>query len=407
MATEPAPPAVRPAGPRAWLTLGALSLLFFLITAGTFTSLGVALPDMVASLRWSWSQAALGYTLLALSCGLTSLAPAILVRRFGVRITLYAGAGLMAVGFLTAGTSTTPQSFWAAAVMMGAGFSLTAIIPGAFVLTRSFSHSASAIGAYYTAGALGGVAGPLIFTLIHGAALGWRGYWLALALAVAVTGAIAAFVVDPSTGSGESGEGKTALAPGDWSVEAALRTPQFWTITAAYTAYLLCETSLNGLSATHLTARGLTPAMAAGLLSLQALINAFARAGAGLIGERVAPRRVAIAALALVTVGIFALGRAEGWAQAALAVAAVGVGYGASSLATTLMLLQTFGRSRNLELMSWMCLVSTLAAAGPVIGGLVKDASGGLTPAFDLFAAVAAVALAALIMMRPQPPLNA
>ena len=57
--------------------------------------------------------------------------------------------------------------------------------------------------------------------------------------------------------------------------------------------------------------------------------------------------------------------------------------------------------------MSWMCLVSTLAAAGPVIGGLVKDASGGLTPAFDLFAAVAAVALAALIMMRPQPPLNA
>jgi len=395
------------AGLRAWLALGALSLLFFLITAGTFTSLGVALPDMVASLHWSWSEAALGYTLLALSCGLTSLLPAILVRRFGVRRTLYSGAGLMAAGFLTAGTSVTPLTFWAAAVMMGAGFSLTAIIPGAYVLTRSFSHKSTAIGAYYTAGALGGVAGPLIFTLIHGAALGWRGYWLMLAIAVAVTGVVAAVAVPPGADAADAKAGKAPLAPGDWSVEAALKTPQFWTITAAYTAYLLCETSLNGLSATHLTARGLTPAMAAGLLSLQALINAFARAGAGLIGERVAPRKVAIVALALVTVGIFALGRAQGWVEASLAVTAVGAGYGASSLATTLMLLQAFGRSRNLELMAWMCLVSTLAAAGPVIGGLVKDASGGLTPAFDLFAAVAAMALVALVALRPQRPVSA
>ena len=48
-----------------------------------------------------------------------------------------------------------------------------------------------------------------------------------------------------------------------------------------------------------------------------------------------------------------------------------------------------------------MCLVSTLAAAGPVVGGLVKDASGGFAPAFEMFAVVAALSLAALVLMKP------
>ena len=47
---------------RANAALAALSLLFFILTAGTFTSLGVVLPDMVAALHWDWSRAGLGYT---------------------------------------------------------------------------------------------------------------------------------------------------------------------------------------------------------------------------------------------------------------------------------------------------------------------------------------------------------
>ena len=48
-----------------------------------------------------------------------------------------------------------------------------------------------------------------------------------------------------------------------------------------------------------------------------------------------------------------------------------------------------------------MCLVSTLAAAGPFIGGMVKDASGGFAPAFMLFAGVSFAALTALAFTPP------
>ena len=70
---------------RPYLALSALSLLFFVITAGSFTSLGVVLPEMVVQLHWDWSQAGLGYTVLGVACGLASLAPALVIRRLGVR----------------------------------------------------------------------------------------------------------------------------------------------------------------------------------------------------------------------------------------------------------------------------------------------------------------------------------
>ncbi len=48
-----------------------------------------------------------------------------------------------------------------------------------------------------------------------------------------------------------------------------------------------------------------------------------------------------------------------------------------------------------------MCLVSTLAAVGPWLGGALKDRYGGFEGAFWLFAAIAGVALVAVVLMRP------
>ena len=99
----------------------------------------------------------------------------------------------------------------------------------------------------------------------------------------------------------------------DFTVREALATPQFWIITAAYTAYLTCETSVNGLSVAHLVQRGIAPAIAGGMLSLQALVNAGgAGRAAGCSGERIDPRRLVIGALALTAIGIAALAAGEG-----------------------------------------------------------------------------------------------
>ena len=73
--------------------------MFFLVTALTFSSLGVVLPAMVGELNWSWSGAGFGFSLLGVFCGITSTIPAMLIRRFGVRATLLAGGVVMAAAF--------------------------------------------------------------------------------------------------------------------------------------------------------------------------------------------------------------------------------------------------------------------------------------------------------------------
>jgi OFA family oxalate/formate antiporter-like MFS transporter len=390
-------------GPRAWVGLAALSLLFFLITAGSFTALGAVLPDMVKSLRWSWTAAGLGYTILGVACGLASYAPAWLIRRIGVRATLAAGTILLAAGFACFATVDSLPLYWLGAGLIGVGFALTATIPATYVLTRTFQHASAAFGAYFTCGALGGAGGPLLYAALRTVAPDWRVYWIVFGVLVVSVGLITALVI-PDRDEGQpppEDDAPVYHARRDFTVREALATPQFWIITAAYTAYLTCETSVNGLSVAHLVQRGIAPAVAGAMLSLQALVNAAARAGGGVLGERIEPRRLVIGALALTSIGIAALAMARGYPLMLTYVLGVGIGYGVSYLATILLLLNYFGRRRNLELFSIMCLVSTLAAGGPSLAGWMRDRLGGFEGAFGLFAGLAALVMVAVIAMRP------
>jgi cyanate permease len=84
-----------------------------------------------------------------------------------------------------------------------------------------------------------------------------------------------------------------------------------------------------------------------------------------------------------------------------------GVGFGLTVLAVTVLLLNYYGRRSNLELFSLTCLVGAVSAAGPFIGGMMRDRLGGFAPTFQLFAAVIAVVfVAALFMKPPVPPVD-
>lgn len=392
--------------PAAWAALASLSALFFLITAGTFTSLGVVLPDMVRALKWDWSAAGLGFTLLGLATGLASLAPAVVVRRLGVRASLGLGGAIMAAGFCCLYAVQSVGLYWLGATLLGVGFALCAIIPGTYVLAGAFRARSTALGVYFTIGGLGGVAGPWLYFAVQRLTGGWRAYWLCLAAAVLVLGGLAAlFSTPPAVEAAEETAAPKAShvyrTPRDWSVGEALRTYQFWVVVAAYTTYLLCGVAVNGLSVEHLTERGAASTLAGGMLSFQALVNAGARAVGGVAGERIDPKHLIAGALVCLIVGIAALATATGVPLMIVYALGIGAGYGVSYLATAVLLLNYFGRGRNLELFSIMALVSTLASAGPFIGGIVHDRTGGFAPALWGFAGVAALVLVLVLAMRP------
>ncbi len=175
---------------RPWLALAGLSLVGFLITASTFSSLGVVLPAMVRDLGWNWTEARLGFTLLGAACGSSSLLPALLIRRFGVRVTLAAGTLVMVAGFVCLALAHGVGLLSAGAALCGVGYQMMALIPGTHVLAAVFPRRGLPFGLYFAIGSLGGVAGPwmvwLANSVLHDQ---WRLFWVVQIAATLVAGA--------------------------------------------------------------------------------------------------------------------------------------------------------------------------------------------------------------------------
>jgi MFS transporter, OFA family, oxalate/formate antiporter len=161
---------------------------------------------------------------------------------------------------------------------------------------------------------------------------------------------------------------------------------------------------VNSVSVAHLTGRGVAADVAGAVLSLQALVSVVARGVGGGLGERIDPRTLTAAALGLLALGVGELALSHGGFSMFTYAAAVGAGYGLNYLAATVLLLNYFGRGKNLELFSTMCLISTVAALGPVLAGRIKDMSGDFAPAFWVIAAITTVTLVAVTAMRPPRP---
>src|SRR3954471_12498784 len=220
-------------GGRGSLTLGLMSALYFIITAATYASLGLALPAMVAELHWSWTEAGTGFGLLGLFNGITSAVPASLIRRFGVRANLLAGSVVMGLAFFCLAEADGLLLYFAGASLAGLGYTLLDSVPGTYLLSRLFARPSFPFGLFFTIGGLGGVAGPLVYAQVIGMTGHWRAYWLLIGAAVVLIGVAAALGVDAKTEIGAGGDADPNISTEGWTLRDALQTRQFWIIAAA------------------------------------------------------------------------------------------------------------------------------------------------------------------------------
>lgn len=402
---------------RPWLQLAALSLVLFLITAATYSSLGVVLPMMVKDLGWTWTEAGLGFTLLGAFTGGSSMIPAWLIRRFGAAPTILSGAAMMVLGFLCLWATRGLAAYWLGAALCGVGYQSMALIPGTHVLGAVFRSRARAFGAYFTFGSLGGVAGPwMVFAVLDLFPGQWRAFWLTMAIAAALAGVLCALAVGGRGRLSQAGaetdheiaEAKAGPAARpiwrtreDWTVREALATPQFYVLLAAYFSHLLCGVTVASLSVAHLTELGVAATAAGAMLSFESLMQVLGRAGGGLLGDRIDPRHTLVFALAMQVLGSGVLSVANSYPLMVIYAIGTGLGFGLTVLAVTVLLLNYYGRRHNLEIFALTCLVGAVSALGPLIGGFIRDRLGSFAPTFQIYAAVILVICVATLFMRP------
>ncbi|MDF0487450.1 MFS transporter [Sphingomonas sp. H39-1-10] len=383
-----------------------LSLLYFLLTAGTFNSLGMVLPAMVKDFGMSWAQAGFGFTLLGVACGLLSLAPAYTVRKLGVARTMLAGTAVLLAGFGLLYLATGVAAYYLGTTLLGVGFCFCGTVPAVHVLSSIFNRRSTALGVYFTIGNLGAVFGPLLYYVSQSAGLSWRLYWLMLGLGAVVIGGLSVLITSRLAIARPAAEQSAEPAPASsgWKVRDALATPQFWVVIFAYTACLAINTTTHSFAYQHLLEHGLAADQATQFISLSALVCAIGSALAGVIGEKTSPRVLTMFSLGTLALSAATLALANGSGVLVVWLLAFGGGLGFSYVSTIMLLQEYFGRRAALELYSIMTAVSTSAALGPALGGMVRDQTGSFSGIFYALAGVSLVLFALVAMLRkPQP----
>lgn len=422
---------VRSVSPLAGGHLATLSTLDLLISAATFSSLGIVLPHMVSELEWSWSQAGLGFTILGAACGGSSLLPTLLIRKFGVRLALICGALLMALGLYTMSSVSSLLQYFVAAAICGVAYQMLGTIPSTFVISRHFKNRSTALGLYFTIGGFGNVFGPwMVMAVLSVEGQVWRDYWVYQSLLLLATGIAGALIIgldkrfvqpaerelaeppietriEPAPNPGTTCEPAAAakpsrvyITPVDWGVKEAMRTPQYMILVAAYFANLMALVTVTSLSVGHLVERGVSNETAGAMLSLEAFIAVLTRIGGGFLGERVDPRYLMIVSLAATSIGCAVLATSNSHSILLIYAIGTGIGFGLTALSCTVLMMNYFGQRHNLELFSSMCLVGAASALGPTIGGVIRDLTGNFILMFLILSAVAAIVWVAVVMMR-------
>jgi len=326
--------------------------------------------------------------------------PAALIRRFGVRACLLAGCAGMGLAFLCLARTDGLLLYFLGASLAGLGFTLLDSVPGTYLLSRLFPRPSFAIGLFFTIGGLGGVAGPLLYTRVMEVTGNWRSYWLVAGGLIVLTGIVAAFLIDAKTDAGSAAESDPDISTERWTMRDALQTRQFWIIAAAYAAFQFCGITASAVSVAHLTQHGVAAAVAAGIMSVEALLNSGARLAGGLLTRFIGAKSLLVVSLASLIIGLLALSAARDMPMMLIYAAGIGIGYGLTLFAATILLLDYFGRGPYLELFSMVNLISTIGAMAPTLAGLTRDHTGGFAPFFIGLSVLVALVLLAVAMMQ-------
>jgi MFS family permease len=382
---------------------------FFFISAMTFGSLGVVLPHMIQEFGWTWAEAGLGFTVLALATGISSTLPALAFKLVGPRGNYALGGAVMALGFGGLSITWGLTSFLISTGILGVGFGLLANVAGVSVISEwaEDKHRPMAIGAYLTIGGLGGVAGPLMADFLTSEG-NWRSFWQIAALIMAALGVFATSVVAHRADryDARAQEAKDASKPNISTLQTlreALVTPQFAILIMALTVVYFCGLTVTSFLKIHMTGQGYTAEFAALTLAILAGANSAARALGGLAMKKIRVRYLLVSGLLAEALAMLLLSFSISDTVIILFAILQGYGYGMVLFASTLVQLQYFGHEKSAAMLGFMNLAATSAMIGPVLTGAVGDFYGSFTPVFLAYAAVALIcAVLAMVMHSPE-----
>lgn len=393
-----------------WVVLGCVCLAGFARQGPAVAVLSVFVVPMTTEFGWSRTEiggaVSLGGVLAAL---ISPLIGPVLDRR-GARLVLC--LAVLGTGLATMALSLTQSLLvfyllfcfarmnWAGPFDLG----LYGALNNWFVTRRALATSIATL-----AQMSGLVALPLVaqFAMRDG---DWRAGWAAIGATVLVVGFVPTWLllvrrpedVGLVPDRRVAGTGQAAVEP-RFSRAAAMRTSAFWLLSLYTVLVYPVQAGVSLYQAPHLIERGISPFIAATVISVFSAMSAVSSFGVGFLPRRWPVRNGLLMSGVLMSAGSFALigvGSAE---SAYVAAGVFGLGIGGVMTLLPLAWADYFGRESYGAIRGVALSLQVLAqAAGPLLSGVLRDWSGDYTWSLTVFGMLAALAaIVALAARRP------
>jgi MFS transporter, OFA family, oxalate/formate antiporter len=259
------------------------------------------------------------------------------------------------------------------------------------------------------------MAGLVTLPLLAQAAIlaaGWRVGWLAVGAAVLAIGFVpsALLIVRTPEDLGLRPDNREAAAPApdppvpepQFTRAQALHTRAFWLL-ALFTVFAYpVQAGVSLHQAAYLIERGLSPTTAATIVGTFSFASGCASLGCGLLPRRLPVRHTLAAVGALEAIGVCGLLTAQSALGFYLAAAVFGAGVGGLLTLPPVAWADYFGRRSYGAIRGVALAFQVLAqAVGPLLSGVLRDASGSYTLSLQCLALLAGLAVVAALSARP------
>lgn len=341
-----------------------------------------------------------------------------IIDRYGVRTLIRVGVVVMGCGFFALSQVQSLPAFYGAVLLIALGSSMGGYFPLTAAIIQWFERKRARALALVGLGlALGGLLAPLVaWSMVT---FGWRQTAMVSGVLVILAGWPLAGImrrrpedtgehvdgIRPSAAlAGAGGQAPVAVEV-DFSVGEALRTGAFWLISAGHGIALLVVTAVNVHAINHMReSLDYSVAQAAWYIMLMTLCQVGGVILGGVIGDRLDKRRISAACMLGHGLGLTLLAYATGPLMLVGFAVFHGLAWGVRGPLMQAIRADFFGRRAIGKILG----ISTLITAGgqiggPLVTGLLADASGDYR--LGMSALAIAAAAGSLMFLLARPPL--
>ncbi len=397
-----------------WIVAFTFLCLLISIGCGSFIY-SLFVQSLQSVLGWSRGEIMVGFTIFFVMMGVASLPVGRLVDKRGAKLVIVLGAIVMGLGFVLLSVMSQLYLFYLGYVLVGTGAAGIGSVPCSAVVSNWFKKKRGlAVGLMSSGiGAGGVVMAPVAGYLIE--MLGWRGAYFSMAVIVWLS-IIPLALLTVRTRPAEMGlhpdgapvaEAPPEFRPGTsagLTLRQAAAASAFWLLAVSYLFGNF--SSMGGLQSQgpnliDLGFRTEAAAVALGAIGFGSGVGKFIF---GWLCDKMSARYASAIGLSLQASGLIVVLQVDSSSSMAIIwTYSLLMGFGAGSWLPTVSMLtsNSFGLAHYGSIFGMISLLLNLGTAtGPLVAGMLYDSMGTYHWAFVLFAALYAISLPAVLLVR-------